>query len=254
MFLVTGGSRGIGREIVLQLIKEGHHVFFCYASSDGEAEALLTKEKSGAVGFCEFQKCRLEDADECKSWFNAGLAWAEKLGLKIEALINNAGVSLDVDDPLGLSYEEYQRLWETTLAVNVRGPANLAFLYANHLRKSGHGGRIVSMSSRASFCGDVTAPWYGASKAALDKSMQALAITYAKENILFFSVAPGATDTAMWAVLLTPEQRAAMDSRHPLRRIARVDEVASIIVYAATKAPAIMTGGVIDCNGAMAIH
>jgi 3-oxoacyl-[acyl-carrier protein] reductase len=252
MYLVTGGSRGIGKEIVLQLVQKGFHVFFCYATADGEGEARATKEETGSMS--DFRQCRLEDSEDCRSWFQSGVAWAEKLGLKIEALVNNAGVSLDVDDPLGVSYEEYQRMWETTLAVNVRGPANLAFLYANHLRSTKSGGRIVCMSSRASFCGDVSAPWYGASKAAMDKAMQALAITYARENILFFSVAPGATDTAMWGVLLTPEQRAAMDARHPLRRIARVDEVASIVVYAATTAPAIMTGGVIDCNGAMAIH
>ena len=113
---------------------------------------------------------------------------ATRLG-PVDALINNAGIFPD-HPPLASSYDEWTRAWERTLAVNLVGAAHLSYCAARAMSARGQG-RIVSVSSRAAFRGEPTAPAYAASKAGLNAFSQSLAKALAAHGVYVFVVAPG---------------------------------------------------------------
>ena len=114
----------------------------------------------------------------------------EKLGGRIDVLVNNAGVfegvAVDADD------DEWHVAWGRTLTVNLQAPADLSRLAVNHFRESGSGGRIVNVASRAGFRGDSPEHWhYAASKAGIIAMTKTMARAFAGERIFVFGVAPG---------------------------------------------------------------
>ncbi|MFP5330639.1 MAG: SDR family NAD(P)-dependent oxidoreductase, partial [Alphaproteobacteria bacterium] len=188
----------------------------------------------------------LADPRSARAVWDAAL---ERLGGRIDVLVNNAGIyeAIPEDSP----DSDWHSAWARTLAINLQAPADLARLAVLHFREQGQGGRIVNVASRAAFRGDSPAHWhYAASKAALVAMTRTIARAYASENILAFAVAPGFTVSEMTDDYLQGRGGAAILADIPPGRVATTDEVGETIRWLATEAPPSATGCVIDVNGA----
>jgi 3-oxoacyl-[acyl-carrier protein] reductase len=247
--LVTGASRGIGSAIATALAARDVRVALHYHTNRAAAETALARLPGSGHGLF-----RADLADP-----SATLAMWDEIGGRlgpIDAVVNNAGVYLD-HPPLSTNYAAWQEAWQRTLATNLVGPANLSLLAAQAMaaRAAPVGpdfgrGRIVNVSSRGAFRGEPDAPAYGASKAGLNALSQSLARAVAPCGVYVYCVAPGWVETEMATAHLAGPGGAAIVAQHPMGRVNRTDEVANAVVYCALDAPAAMTGGVIDVNGA----
>jgi NAD(P)-dependent dehydrogenase (short-subunit alcohol dehydrogenase family) len=246
--LVTGASRGIGAVIAAQLAARGVRVALHYRNRRSEADALPAKlAGSGHAAFA---------ADFAKPEAPASL-WREVTATMggVDILINNAGLFVD-HPPLSTSYESWQAAWALTLGANLIGPANLSLLAAQSMNErepvnlNFGRGRIVNISSRGAFRGEPDSPAYGASKAGLNSLSQSLAKALAPRAIYVYCLAPGWVETDMARDHIAGPGGAELLAQHPLGRVAQPEEIANAAIYCALEAPAAMTGGVIDVNGA----
>ena len=239
--LVTGASRGIGAAIAREFAAAGDRVAVHYrASSDAAAEVVgsLAGDGHAAVG------ADLADPDAVRSMVDRA---AEALG-GVDVLVNNAGIF--VRHPIAEStYEEWQRAWSDTLAVNLVGAANVAWCAVRHMIAAG-GGRIVNVSSRGAFRGEPDQPAYGASKAALIAFGQSLARSLGPHGIAVTTIAPGWTATDMAADTLAGPRGEAIRTESPLGRVATPEEVARAVLYLASPEAELASGAVLDFNGA----
>lgn len=242
--LVTGASRGIGAEITRQLAARGVSIALHCQQNRAAAEAV--RASLPGSGHAVFQG-DLSAPDEAGQLFHAVQA---SCGAP-DILINNAGVfePHPIADP-GTGFDEWQRCWERTLAVNLTAPAHLSFLAARAMQAKGPGGRIVNISSRGAFRGEPRSPAYGASKAGLNALGQSLAKALAPAQIYVFTVAPGWVATDMAREHLTGDRGQEIVNDIPLGRPASPDEIARTVVWLALEAPPSMTGCIIDANGA----
>ena len=174
-------------------------------------------------------------------------AAAEGLG-GLDVLINNAGVF--TPHPITeTTYDEWQRAWHHTLAVNLLGAANAAWCAVPHMIEAG-GGRIVNVSSRGAFRGEPRSPAYGASKAALVAFGQSLARALGPHRIAVTTVAPGWTVTDMAADTLAGPRGDGIRGESPLGRVAEPEDVARAVLYLASPGAEMASGTVLDVNGA----
>ena len=227
--LITGASRGIG----------------------GAAYALLKEHTHRVVGHSTKGSDELIAGDLMNPaaprdiWDTA----IDELEGEIHVLVNNAGVYEAVAD--NAPDDEWHAAWQRTLTINLQAAADLCRLAVSHFLDRGGGGRIINIASRAAYRGDSPQHWhYAASKAAMVGMTKTIARGYASEGILCFGVAPGFTVSEMTADYLQGRGGAQILADIPLGRVASTDEVAEVIRWLATEAPASATGSVIDVNGA----
>ena len=228
--LVTGSSRGIGAAIAGQLRGRG---------------AVVVGQATRAV-----------DADTIAADFAEPVApqmlWGEaleRLGGRIDVLVNNAG--LFTPNPMEGSDIAWLDGWEDTLRINLTAAAQLSRFAVRHWLERGCGGRLVHVASRAGHRGDSPAHWhYAAAKAGMLAMHKTIARAYAAHGVLSFAVAPGFTDTDMAGDYLASRGGPGLLADIPLGRVATPDEIATVAVFCALDAPASMTGATIDANGA----
>ena len=226
----TGTTRGIGAAILTQLQDAGARVVGHGSRGDGADQLGADLSQPGA-------------ADEL--WRQA----IERLEGRIDVLVNNAGIFENV--PVTASPNDWSTSWSRTLQINLQSAADLCRRAVLHFRERGDGGRIVNVASRAAYRGDSPEHWhYAASKAGLVAVTKTIARGFAAEGILAFAVTPGFTMTGMAEDYLESRGGEKLLAEIPLRRVAQPEEVANAVVYLALKAPASMTGAVIDINGA----
>jgi NAD(P)-dependent dehydrogenase (short-subunit alcohol dehydrogenase family) len=172
----------------------------------------------------------------------------ERLGGRIEVLVNNAGIFEAA--PIDLDHEAWVTGWQRTMQVNLVAAAELCRLAVIHFRERG-GGRIVNVSSRAAYRGDSPDHWhYAASKAGMIGMTKSIARGYASEGVYAFAVCPGFTVTGMVDDYIASRGGGAFLADIPLGRPAESAEVAETVRWLALDAPASATGAVIDVNGA----
>jgi 3-oxoacyl-[acyl-carrier protein] reductase len=239
--LITGASRGIGAAVAREFASAGERVAVHYAASPERAEevaASLSGDGHVVVG------ADLADPEAVRAMVDRA---AEALG-GIDVLVNNAGVFVHhpIDDT---TYEEWQRAWSDTLAVNLVGAANVTWCAVRHMIAAG-GGRIVNVSSRGAFRGEPTQPAYGASKAALIAFGQSLARSLGPHRIAVTTIAPGWTETDMSGHTLAGPRAESIRAESPLGRVAKPEEVARAVVYLASPEAELASGAVLDFNGA----
>lgn len=239
--LVTGASRGIGREIARTFAEAGDRVAVHYGRSRTEAEAVaagLPGEGHVVV------QADMADPAAVKAAVDSA---AEQLG-RLDVLVNNAGVFL-AHPPLETSYEDWQASWARTLATNLTGAANATFCALPHLVAAG-GGAVVNVTSRGAFRGEPNNPAYGASKAGLNAFTQSMALALAPHDIRVAAVAPGFVQTEMAREVLDGPGGDAVRAQSPYGRVAKPQEVASAVFWLASEGARFSTGTIIDVNGA----
>ncbi|MGY1793769.1 SDR family NAD(P)-dependent oxidoreductase [Geodermatophilus sp. SYSU D00525] len=239
--LVTGGSRGIGRAIARAFAGRGDRVAVHWGSSKERAEAVLDELPGSGHALVQAD---MTDADAVGAMVDAA---AEALG-GLDVLVNNAGVFV-ASPPLTASFEEWQDVWERTLAVNLLGAAHATFRAVPHLRAAG-GGAVVNVSSRGAFRGEPDNPAYGASKAGMNAFAQSMALALAPLGISVTAVAPGFVQTEMAREVLDGPGGDAVRAQSPFGRVARPEEVASAVLWLASPEARFSTGTIVDVNGA----
>lgn len=226
--LITGTSRGIGAAAYDLLKARGHNVV---GHSTRGSEDLIAGD--------------LADPTAPRRIWDAAV---DRLGGRIDALVNNAGVYESVGDDA--SDDDWHAQWQRTMTINLQAAADLCRLAVGHFRENG-GGRIVNISSRAGYRGDSPQHWhYAASKAGMIGMTKSIARGYAAEGVLAFAVTPGFTVSEMTEEYLQGRGGEKIIADIPLGRVASTDEVAEVIRWLATDAPASATGSVVDVNGA----
>jgi 3-oxoacyl-[acyl-carrier protein] reductase len=228
--LITGASRGIGAAAYALLKSTGHNVA---GHSTRGSDELIAGDLT-------------DPAAPRRIWEAA----SSRLNGRIDVLVNNAGIYEAVAD--FADDDEWHAQWARTMTINLQAAADLCRLAVTHFReREGEVGRIVNIASRAAYRGDSSQHWhYAASKAGMIGMTKSIARGYAAQGILAFAVAPGFTVSEMTEEYLQGRGGAQIIADIPLGRVATTDEVAEVIRWLATDAPASSTGSVIDVNGA----
>jgi NAD(P)-dependent dehydrogenase (short-subunit alcohol dehydrogenase family) len=239
--LVTGSSRGIGREIAVELASRGARVAVHYRA---DREAALETLASLAGGPHAIFGADVADADAARGLVQDVVG---EMG-GIDILVNNAAIFEPHPVP-ETDYAGWRAAWSRTISTNLLGPANLSFLVARVMMERS-GGRVVNVSSRGAFRGEPDSPAYGASKAGLNALSQSMAQALAPHGILFYVVAPGFVETDMASSLLSGPQGDGIRAQSPLGRVATAGEIARTVGFLTFDAPAFMTGAILDVNGA----
>jgi NAD(P)-dependent dehydrogenase (short-subunit alcohol dehydrogenase family) len=238
--LVTGGSRGIGRAIALELAKQGATLAVNYRANKEAADAVvaeITKDGGKAAAF----EADVSDYDQSKALVEKVIA---DLG-PVTILINNAGATAD-RTLARMSPEE----WRKPIATNVDSLYNVTSSVWGPMGEAG-GGHVVCISSIVGQTGRLGLVNYGTSKAAAIGFVRAAAREGARFKIHVNGVAPGFIDTEM-LVNLNDEARKRLEGEALLGRLGRAEEVATLVRYIVCEGTYI-TGAVFDVNGGMFI-
>jgi NAD(P)-dependent dehydrogenase (short-subunit alcohol dehydrogenase family) len=237
--LITGASRGIGRECALRMSAAGAQVAVNYLRSEAEAHDLVVEmgtESAIAI------RADVANPEDVRLMIDAVV---ERFGT-IDILVNNAA-TFELNPFDGDDYEAWRRGWERTFSLNVFGAANAAWLAMQIMRRKG-GGRIINIASRAAFRGETEFADYGASKAALVNLTRSIARACAKDNIVASCVAPGFIETEMARAELEAHYEEIV-GQIPLRRVGTVDDVAATVLFLASPLASYLNGVTIDVNG-----
>lgn len=242
--LVTGASRGIGRALAEGMAAAGATVAVHFNSSQDRAEALADTLGNGARTF----QADLEDVVATERLFSEVAAAYGR----IDVLVNNAGVAFHI--PLDAALDEWHRVWNLTMGVNLRASSLLSRLAVAHFREYG-GGRIISIASRAAFRGDTPEYMaYAASKAGMVALTRSIARGFGREGICAFIIAPGFTRTDMAQAFIDTYGEAYAVQDTALGRMAEPSDIAPLAVLLASGLADHATGTSIDVNSGSYVH
>lgn len=236
--LVTGGSRGIGRAICVQLAEMGHYILINYTSKTDEAEKTLSivKEKGGNGEIIKFDVSNQQQVDEVLG------GWMEKNPDKtIEILVNNAGIRKD-QLLMWMSNEE----WNSVLNISLGGFYNVTRLIIKGMlvKKYGRVVNIVSLSGLKGLPGQTN---YSAAKAAVIGATKALAQEVGRRGITANCVAPGFIKTDMTEGINEKDFKQLI----PANRFGTAEEVADAVCFLASDKATYITGQVLSVNGGL---
>ncbi|HHS14112.1 MAG TPA: SDR family oxidoreductase [bacterium] len=239
--LVTGASRGIGRAVALRLAEDGIRIALHFNRNHTAAKKNLSQLKGKGH---ELFRGDFSDSESIKILSDTVIERMDSINI----LVNNAGI-YDFHDPAGLSFDEWRKIWDKMLQVNLTGPAHLSFLVSKHMIEHG-GGKIINISSRGAFRGEPRAPAYGAAKAGLNAMGQSFAQSLAPYHVYVYTIAPGYIETDMTKAHLQGPEGEAIRGQSPLNRAGRPEEVAEVVAFLAGGKTDYLTGTIIDVNGA----
>lgn len=239
--LITGGSRGIGRDIVLAHLKNGASVYYV-ARSPGDAQKeyeAVAKENGVAVTFCE-----ADVGDEAQVTGAVERIVKESGG--IDVYVNNAGITRD-----GLIFRMAAKDWQEVIQVNLTSAFYISKIIAREMIKR-RGGSIIFVTSIVGLIGNGGQTNYSASKAGLIGFTKSLAREVASRNVRVNAIAPGYIRTDM-TERLNEAQRNLLLSQIPMGRIAEPEEVANVVLFLASELSSYITGQVLEITGGMAM-
>ncbi|MEW6433259.1 MAG: 3-oxoacyl-[acyl-carrier-protein] reductase [Myxococcota bacterium] len=237
--LVTGGSRGIGRAIAVELARRGATVVLSYAGNEAAA-AETVKTITDAGGKAKAVRFDVADTEACAKAVDEVV---KEFG-RLDVLVNNAGVAID-----GLLMRFKDEDWDKTLDTNLKGAFALMRAASRPMMKQ-KGGAIVNLSSVVGEMGNAGQAAYAASKAGLIGLTKSVARELASRNIRVNCVTPGFITTDMTAAL-NAELKEKMAAAIPLSRIGKAEEVAAAVAFLASDAASYITGEVLKVNGGM---
>ncbi|MBS1795097.1 MAG: 3-oxoacyl-[acyl-carrier-protein] reductase [Acidobacteria bacterium] len=240
--IVTGGTRGIGKAIALELARRGANVAFNYARSADEAEKL--KNEIEALGVKAFAaQCDVADTDAAADFVKQTTA---AFGT-VDFLVNNAGITRDT---LILRMKEDD--WDAVMDTNLKGAWNFSKAVLRPMMKNPAGGSILNIASISGVVGMLGQTNYSASKAGMIGLTKALAKEIASRRITVNALALGLIETEM-AAEMNAEYREKILAQIPLGRLGNVGEVAEIACFMLSDAARYITGQVIQPDGGLAM-
>jgi len=235
--LVTGGTRGIGKALALQLAEEGALLALNYMSRSSDAEQTVAEvEEHGARAIAIAGDVSQPDA--ARSIVETA---REALG-PIDMLVTSAGISIPgpADD---ISWER----WRTTMGINLDGTFNMIYAVKDEMIERQFG-RIVTVSSIAGLRERENQLPYSTSKAGVIAMTRCAAQAWGRYNIRVNCVCPGLTETEM-AHTLSPEIHEVIVEATPLGRIGRPDEIANLARFLLSEQSSFMTGQTVVASG-----
>ena len=237
--LVTGGSRGIGREIVLAFLKEGASVWYVDLA-EGNSLAEYTEVASANGAKVAFKECNV--ADEESVGTAIGEILSESDGLDI--LVNNAGITRD-----NLLFRMSAQEWNDVLSVNLTSAFLISKLVLRQMAKQ-RSGSVINVASIVGIIGNGGQTNYSASKAGLIGFTKSSSREVAPRNVRVNAVAPGFINTKMTEAL-NEEQQNALKQQIPMGRIGEPEEVAKVVLFLASDLASYITGQVIQITGGL---
>lgn len=239
--LVTGGSRGIGRAICLELARQGANVAVNYAGNAQAAEETAAACRELGVQAVTI-RADVADAAACEAMVKEVISSFGSLHI----LVNNAGITRD-----GLTLQMKEEDFDAVLDTNLKGAfCCCKAVYRPMMRQ--RSGRIINMSSIVGLRGNPGQANYCASKAGLIGLTKSLAKELAARKVTVNAVAPGFIDTDMTAVL-SEQAKEAMLSTIPMAKLGQPEDVAHAVAFFASDEAAYITGQVLCVDGGMAV-
>ncbi len=237
--LITGATRGIGREIAITLAKEGYDIALNYRKENEELESVKKEIEENKVK-CFAIQGDVSNFDDCEELVKYVI---EKFN-KIDVLVNNAGITKDM-----LLMRMKKEDFEQVIDVNLIGTFNVTKNVINYMLKA-RSGRIINISSVVGVSGNSGQTNYAASKAGIIGFTKSLAKEVASRGILVNAVAPGFIETSMTDVL-KDEVKEEIAKSIPLKRMGTPKDVANIVKFLASDDSSYITGQVLHVDGGM---
>ena len=237
--LVTGASRGIGRAIALELVRQGAKVVGTATSAAGAA-AISEYLEQAQPGCGKGVVLNVNDAAACIAVIDD--VQKEFGGLSI--LVNNAGIT---QDQLAMRMKDEE--WDNVIATNLTAVGRLSRAVLRGMMKA-RNGRIINITSVVGSAGNSGQMNYAAAKAGVAGMSRALAREIGSRNITVNCIAPGFIDTDMTKVL-GEQQTAALLQQIPLGRLGAPEDIAAAVAFLASPQAAYITGTTLHVNGGM---
>lgn len=237
--LITGSSRGLGRELALEFAREGADVVVNYLQSSDEASKVVDVIKGMGRKTLKVQ-ADLSDITQVTSMVDTVL---NRLG-RIDFLINNAGVFAD-----SKLRNMDKKIWDEVISVNLSGTFNCARAVIEHMISRGHG-RIINITSIVGQIGSSGASNYAAAKSGIIGFTKSIALEVATKGITVNAVALGYIDTGMTRRLPLKMQEELLN-RIPVKRFGKPQEVANTVMFLCSEDASYITGQVINVNGGL---
>lgn len=237
--LVTGASRGIGREIALELARQGANVAVNFAGSEAKANEVVDEIK--AMGRDAFTvKCDVSSTEEVSAMIKETV---DRFG-KLDILVNNAGITKD-----NLLMRMKEEEWDDVLNINLKGVFLCTKAVTRQMMKQREG-RIINITSVVGVSGNPGQANYVAAKAGVIGLTKTTAKELASRNITVNAIAPGFITTDM-TDKLSEEIKEEMLKQIPLAKLGEPKDIAKAVVFLASDDAAYITGQTIHVNGGM---
>ena len=237
--LITGATRGIGKQIAITLAKQGYNIALNYRKENEELEN--TKKEIEEIGVQVLAvKGDVANFEECENFVKQVI---ERFG-QIDVLVNNAGITKDML-LMRMKKEDFEQVIDTNLV----GTFNVTKNVVPYMMKA-RSGRIINISSVVGISGNAGQTNYSASKAGIIGFTKSLAKEIASRKILVNAVAPGFIETNMTDVL-KDDVKQEIAKNIPLKRMGTAQDVANVVKFLASDDSSYITGQVINVDGGM---
>lgn len=237
--LITGATRGIGRQIAITLSKEGYNIALNYRTENDELEELKKEIEKNNVKVLTVQG-DVSNFQDCENIVKETIEAFKR----IDVLVNNAGITKDM-----LLARMKEEDFKQVIDVNLVGTFNVTKNVISHMMKA-RSGRIINLSSVVGISGNAGQSNYAASKAGIIGFTKSLAKEVASRNILVNAIAPGFIQTNMTDVL-KDEVKEEIAKAIPLKRMGTAEDVANLVKFLASEDSSYITGQVINIDGGM---
>ena len=237
--LVTGGSRGIGREVAEVYAENGYDVVINYVSDKTDVEGIKKEFEEKGVK-CLLVKADVSKAEDVNNMVEEAIA---EFG-KIDVLVNNAGITRDTL-LMRMSEEDFDKVIE----INLKGTYLVTKAVTKYMMKKRQGS-IINLASVVGVVGNAGQTNYAASKAGIIGFTKSVAKELASRNIRANAVAPGFIATDMTSVL-SDSVKENINAQIPLKRMGTAREVAEVIYFLGSEKSSYITGQVINIDGGM---